>query len=155
MPAARSPLLSDEPQLGTRMLRRCEHGEELTRGDDLSTLVYGIVFIQLLRLAREAGIEDNQARIGPRLNMRHRQPGQHQSRASDAQLSALAKAASSQGQRRRAGGARRQAAGENGQRVGTVPRIERTLGYREEFAGATWQTRERSPRAHREVSPWQ
>jgi CRP-like cAMP-binding protein len=69
MPAAAfRQLLSDEPQLGARMLRRlASMVRKLSqRVIDLSTLgVQNRIHAELLRLAREAGIEDNKARIDP------------------------------------------------------------------------------------------
>ena len=69
MPAAAfHHLLNDEPQLATRMLRRlASMVRKLTqRVIDLSTLgVQNRIHAELLRLAREAGIDDNKARIDP------------------------------------------------------------------------------------------
>jgi len=69
MPAAAfHRLLNDEPQLATRMLRRlASMVRKLTqRVIDLSTLgVQNRIHAELLRLAREAGIDDNKARIDP------------------------------------------------------------------------------------------
>lgn len=69
MPAAAfRQLLSDEQQLGARMLRRLAGmvRKLSQRVIDLSTLdVRRRIHAELLRLAREAGIEDNKARIAP------------------------------------------------------------------------------------------
>jgi CRP/FNR family transcriptional regulator, cyclic AMP receptor protein len=67
-PATFRKLLADEPQLGQRMLKRLA---SLVRGlservIDLSTLgVQNRIHAELLRLAREAGVERNTARIDP------------------------------------------------------------------------------------------
>jgi CRP/FNR family cyclic AMP-dependent transcriptional regulator len=67
-PATFRKLLSDEPQLAERVLKRLA---SLVRGlservIDLSTLgVQNRIHAELLRLAREAGVERNTARIDP------------------------------------------------------------------------------------------
>lgn len=67
-PAAFRRLLADEPQLGSRMLARLASLVRALseRVIDLSTLgVQNRIHAELLRLAREAGVERNSARIEP------------------------------------------------------------------------------------------
>jgi CRP/FNR family transcriptional regulator, cyclic AMP receptor protein len=67
-PAAFRRLLTDEPQLGERMLRRLASlvRSLSERVIDLSTLgVQNRIHAEILRLAREAGVERNTARIDP------------------------------------------------------------------------------------------
>jgi CRP-like cAMP-binding protein len=67
-PATFSKLLADEPQLGERMLKRFAGMVRALseRVVDLSTLgVQNRIHAEILRLAREAGVERNMARIAP------------------------------------------------------------------------------------------